>query len=76
MTLRRLDIRPGPSSQVTSAPVVWLPSGQLEEKIVIEGASLYANNFVVCTPRGETWDEVMEDVLRGRAELWKRLANL
>ena len=70
-----LDVRPGPSSQTTTS---WPLLLRLEngERVIAESVSLDAGGFSIQPARQETWDEVMEKVLRDRADAWERLAAL
>jgi hypothetical protein len=68
-----LDIRPGPSSQTTAC---WMVSTEMgPTRVVADSYSHDAGNFIVEPPRLEVWDDIVENVLRDRAELWKRLAD-
>lgn len=71
----RGDVYPGPSSQTTSS---WPLSVLVEEerRIVGDTVSLDGGNLFIHPPREKSWDEVAEQVLRSRAELWNRLAAL
>ena len=66
------DISPRPSSQTTS-PWVFIQGGY---EITIEEFSQNASNVIVMAPRGRTWEQVMEEVLRERAHTWEELAAL
>jgi hypothetical protein len=74
LALFREDIRPGPSSQTTTR---WPLIVQAEEERTISGyVSLNGGDITIQPAQDNTWDEVVEEILRDRAELWKRLADL
>ncbi len=74
LALFREDIRPSPSSQTTTR---WPLIVQAEEERTISGyVSLNGGDIAIQPAQDNTWDEVVEEILRDRAELWKRLADL
>ena len=68
------DIWSGPSSQTTTT---WPLVVRSEQEELINGyVSLDGGEFTIGPVRERSWDEVVEEVLRDRAELWRRLADL
>ena len=71
--LDRLDIMPGPLSQTTS---VWpLVYREVAEQIIGLDAEHSADSPTIQVVGERTWEDVVEEVLRDRAELWERLAD-
>ena len=66
------DIIPRPSSKTTS-PWTFIQEGL---EISIDQFSENASNIIIMAPRGRTWEDVMEQVLRERAHTWEELAAL
>lgn len=69
------DVRPGPSSQTTVRWPLLIRVGQ-EERLVSGIVGLDGGNLVIRPAMEKTWEEVVEEVLHNRAELWNRLADL
>ena len=70
-----MDAWPGPSSQTTADCLSnHIPVG--DEYLMVDKPSLHSESFVIEVPTSRTWDEVVDEVLVGRAEAWKRLAEL
>ena len=69
------NIIPGRSSHTTSS---WPLSRPVEEDtmIVVDSVSLDGGNLHIQPPREKGWDEIAEEVLHDRQELWRELANL
>jgi len=83
LTFDRVDVQesrfwgvyPGPSSQTMSSWPLLLSLGD-ERRIISDTVNLDGGNLFIYPPREKTWDEVVEEVLHARAELWNRLADL
>lgn len=69
-----VDMYPGPDSQTVSTWPLVVQIG--EEQLTSAMVSLDSGQFIIQPPREKPWDEVVEEVLHDRAELWKRLADL
>lgn len=69
------SLYPGPSSQTTTN---WPLSVRVDdEHQLVSNMLTLEGGIIVAEPADEsTWDEVADEVLRDRAELWRRLADL
>jgi len=66
-------VLPGPSSQTTSSWPISLREGV---QLVVDNMSFNVSSVVIKAPRGRSWADVMEQVLRDRAQTWEELAAL
>ncbi|MBS1254104.1 MAG: hypothetical protein MAG451_03160 [Anaerolineales bacterium] len=66
-------IYPGPSSQTT---VSWPRSVEVDADEVVITDVIHGSQIRYEPPRRRQWDQAKERVLRERAEVWDKLADL